>query len=335
MEVAYFFRNVKVGYSIERVFQTISDEVAKHLPVERIYLPSPRARIKDILQNGFYARRYRHYPVLHITGDVHYLLYFLPGEKTVVTVHDINYYFRLSGLKKWIWKQLYIRSLRRAAKVVFISEFARRQVEEVLPLQPDRVSVIPNPVPPGFVFSPKPFNSHTPIVLHIGTHARKNLSRTIAALQGIDVHLRIIGHLSAELLSQLVESGLKYSFAVHLTDKEILREYEQCDIVNFPSTAEGFGMPIIEGQAIGRVIITSDHSPMKEVAGEGALLVDPYSVQSIREAYCRVLSDGSLREALIEKGGINVTRFHVGQVAGEYITIYNRITSKTRMGTDA
>lgn len=63
----------------------------------------------------------------HITGANHFLLLFLDGKKTVVTVHDIMHYFDLHGIKKFIWKLLYIYPLKRAAKVVFISEFSKIQ----------------------------------------------------------------------------------------------------------------------------------------------------------------------------------------------------------------
>ena len=76
--------------------------------------------------------------------------------------------------------------------------------------------------------------------------------------------------------------SIRYVYKCDLSNQEILDEYMNCDIVSFPSLYEGFGMPIIEGQAVGRVVFTSDLEPMKEIAGDAALLVDPYSIESIR-----------------------------------------------------
>ena len=78
---------------------------------------------------------------------------------------------------------------------------------------------------------------------------------------------------------------------MNLTHEEIVSEDRKADIINFPSLFEGFGMPIIEGQATGRIVITSNLSPMKEVAGNGAILVDPYSVNEIRNAYLSVIQN--------------------------------------------
>ena len=83
-------------------------------------------------------------------------------------------------------------------------------------------------------------------------------------MNGIDCHLRIIGKIDINIQTLLDENKIDYTNAFNLSDNEIIEEYKKCDIVNFPSTHEGFGMPIIEGQAIGRVVLTSDLSPMNQ-----------------------------------------------------------------------
>lgn len=129
MNVNYFFRNNKAGFSIGTVFKTIVNEAEKYIEISSFYLPSPSASILSILQNGIYALHKSHKgEINHITGDAHYLLYFLNSKKTIITVHDIMYYSYLSGIKKKIWKFLYIDSLKKATKIVFISEFAKQQI---------------------------------------------------------------------------------------------------------------------------------------------------------------------------------------------------------------
>lgn len=326
MKVNYFFRNNLAGYSIQSVFCTILNSIGKRLIVRSTYLPSPFASITAILKNGFYAcERQGKQEINHITGDVHYLLYFLDSRRTVVTVHDVMYYHYLKGVKKKLWKWIYIDSLKRAAYVTFISEFAKKQILEVIDLPQERIRVIPNSVDPDFIYTPKTFNLKHPRILHVGTLERKNLKRTIKALNGISCHLRIVGSLDDNIVELLKVEGITYSNVSNLTHTEIVEEYRQADIINFPSTFEGFGMPIIEGQATGRLVVTSNISPMKEVAGEGALLVDPYSVEDIRKAYISLISDQSLRDKLLQKGQENIEKYRAEKISCQYCDIYSVI----------
>jgi glycosyltransferase involved in cell wall biosynthesis len=88
---------------------------------------------------------------------------------------------------------------------------------------------------------------------------------------------------------------------------------------------EGFGMPIIEGQVVGRVVLTSNIEPMTEVGGEAAVYVDPYSVESIRSGFEDIISDGNLRAQLICKGVANSKRFSPDTIAKQYLKLYKSI----------
>jgi len=123
----------------------------------------------------------------------------------------------------------------------------------------------------------------------------------------------------------LKEYKIDYSNKKDLTDDEIRQEYIHCDIVNFPSIYEGFGMPIIEGQKTGRVVITSQLEPMIEISGNAVEYVNPYDINSIRDAYLNVINHPNHREELIRKGLINVERFDVRKIAKQYMDIYNEL----------
>lgn len=326
MNINYYYRNKKTGFSIGVVFDTIVNEIGINNQVIRTFLPYPNATIPSILKNGWFAKNEeKNNYINHITGDVHYLLWFLRRRKTIVTVHDIMYYHYLKGIKKKIWKLLYITPLKRAAHVTFISDFAYKQVSEVINLDMKKVHIIPNPVDSSFTYSPKEFNVKKPIILHIGTLERKNLERTIEALDGIDCHLRIIGELKEQTIYLLKRHHIEYSNGINLTHEEIVTEYRNADVINFPSLFEGFGMPIIEGQATGRIVITSNLSPMKEVAGNGAILINPYSAEDIRNAYLSVIQNESIREQLINEGLKNIENYKVREVVQQYTDLYKEI----------
>ena len=107
-----------------------------------------------------------------------------------------------------------------------------------------------------------------------------------------------------------------------LNENQLIQEYQEADIINFPSLFEGFGMPIIEGQTVGRVVVTSNLSPMKEVAGNGAFLVNPLSVDEIRKAYSKIIASEDLRDLLIRRGVENSSYYAASKIAREYMQIY-------------
>ena len=137
--------------------------------------------------------------------------------------------------------------------------------------------------------------------------------------------MRIIGRLKEETISLLNGYNIDYSNVYNLKEQEIIKEYQKADIVNFPSLYEGFGMPIIEGQTTGRVVVTSDMSPMKDVAGNGAILVNPFSIESIRNAYLQIINDKNLRNRIIVKGKVNAQKYAVEEIAEQYVKIYETI----------
>ena len=118
---------------------------------------------------------------------------------------------------------------------------------------------------------------------------------------------------------------IDFSNAFGISDEQIVEEYKQADIISFPSTFEGFGMPIIEGQTVGRLVVTSDKEPMRSVAGGGAILVDPEDVLSIRNAIVNSVCDDVHRSIVVKKGIRNARRFHASEIIKEYCKLYIKL----------
>ena len=185
-----------------------------------------------------------------------------------------------------------------------------------------RAIVVPDCVGDAFVWSPKPFAQDCPRVLQVGTAAHKNIERLAEALRGIPCRLAIVGRLSRSQRAALDVNAIAFDNRLSLDDAQILEEYRRADLVAFVSTFEGFGLPILEAQAVGRPVVAGRVHSMPEVAGEGACLVDPYNVSEIRAAVLRVVADAAYRESLIAAGQRNVRRFRSSEIAAGYARIY-------------
>jgi glycosyltransferase involved in cell wall biosynthesis len=121
---------------------------------------------------------------------------------------------------------------------------------------------------------------------------------------------------------------MRHREAVQLTgrvsDAELVQLYAAAQACAYVPYFEGFGIPIVEAQASGCPVITSNTSSMPEVAGpNGALLVDPFDVADITEALIQLDTDPSLRQRLIAGGLENVQRFSWNQSADQLYAVLN------------
>lgn len=327
VRVLYIYRNGRMGYSIGRVFKTVELWMRSRADVASVELPVPRYSLAGMCRNVAAAlRAVRAFPdaIVHLTGTEHYLLPFLPRNRTVVTVHDIGSALEgLQGLRLAAKRLLWLRTLRLARIVTFISPAACDETLALVALSAERICVIPNAVGVGFVPRPRKLNFLTPIILQLGTKVNKNLVNTACALRGFPCRLRIVGRLDAQQLAALRANDITYDNVCDLSDEQIEEEYYGCDVVNFPSLYEGFGMPIIEGQRTGRPVVTSRREPMLSVSGEAAVLVDPESPASIRAGYESLAQMG---DKVVAQGFRNAERYTVEAVGEAYLQLYLRMS---------
>lgn len=329
IKVLLIYRNPAMGISIGKTYKQIEEELRKCCNVDSIEMPSCNYKVSSLWRNIHFVKKYlkkNQFDIVHITGAEHYLIPFLKKENIIVTVHDFGFYtqrkktFRLK-LKKMLW----INPLKQAKKVICISNKTLKEAMELAHLKENQATVVYEPVGKEFKYTPKTFNTETPVYLQVGTRPHKNLENTIRALSGEPHKLRIIGELTKEQKKLLDDNGIFYSYASGLTDEEIEKEYEKCDIVNFISMHEGFGMIICEGQAVGRVVVTSNIPPMTEVAEKSAVLVDPKSINSIKDGYKKAIRE---HEKYEQAGLQNVKRFQVDIAAKNIMKVYLQVLGK-------
>jgi glycosyltransferase involved in cell wall biosynthesis len=283
----------------------------------------------------------------------------------VVTIHDMAslLFEETSGLRKKARRFRFRRGLRRADRVIAVSEATSRDVQNLLGIPGDRVRVVYNAPDPEF-FARHPvadarlagpdvrarererimerYQIHYPFVLYAGNIRRqKNIPRLVEAFavareelarhsQYKDLHLILIGdeisqHPSVKraVIQGRVEQAVRFLGFVPF---DTLRNFfESASVFVFPSLYEGFGLPPLEAMACGTPVITSDVSSLPEVVGDAAVLVNPENVFDIARGIRDVLLDEPLRLRLIERGRIQAAKFSWQRAAREVLEIYREV----------
>lgn len=321
-----FFRRPGRFFSVEEVFQAVAAHVPDDIAVRCSSAPASGARPLSILRNLRWARRHGA-RVNHITGDIHYVALALPTRRTVLTVLDTRVIAGPASLKTRLIKLLWFTlPVRHAGLVTVISEATRQELLRQVPVDPAKVRVVHCCLPDHFTYRPAPFRT-PPTLLQVGTTDNKNLLRLADALEGIDCRLHILGTPTAAQVQRLQERAVRFEVSSGLASQAVCDLYARCDAVVFPSTYEGFGMPIIEANAVGRPVLTSNCSSMPEIAGDAALMVDPFDVASLRHGIQQLIGDATLRERLVAAGLKNVDRFRVERIAAQYAILYREVAA--------
>ena len=317
------------NFSLEFIFEDLrrrmGDRCQSRVMIAKWFSRGFFPRLAVALQ----ARRERS-AVNHVTGDINFAGLLLARNSTVITLLDCGFLSIDKGLRRYLLKKFWLElPVLRASVVTTISSTMRNEIVSETGCDPSKVVVIPVAIPEEFTFKEKLFNSAHPRILQVGTAPNKNLLRLVAALSGLPCHLVIVGIVSAEIRRLLSAHKISFEANDRLSRGEILRQYEDCDIVAFVSTYEGFGMPIVEGNATGRVVVTSDMGAMAEVAGDAACLVNPTDVKSIRAGFDRVIQDETYRRQLIARGVENRLRFNGDEIAEKYLAIYRLVAAQS------
>jgi glycosyltransferase involved in cell wall biosynthesis len=325
-KIVFVERKFWESVSLEKVFAQINKSIPKD-KFETSFVQLPYLNnFLGIVKNFIFFKK-PEADIYHITGHIHYIALILPKKKTVLTIADLTILRTRKGLRRFIIKKLFFDlPVKKIKYITAISEATKNEIVQSTNCEREKIRVIEVPLQDIlYLKTKKTFNTRCPTILQIGTAPHKNIANLVKALKSINCRLRIIGKLSEELLNELKISEIDFTNDYDLDDGEIKDEYQKADIVAFCSIYEGFGLPIIEAQAMRTPVVTSNISPMKEVAGGGAVLVNPKNILSIRDGILRIIDDESLRNNLIAQGLKNIKRFETSRVAAQYENLYREI----------
>lgn len=271
----------------------------------------------------------------------------------VCTVHDLQHIHlehNFSFLRRTTRTILYKMSYWRSKHIIAISDFTRNDVIRCFSVQPQSITTI--------------YHGSSDEPIHIDKNemhmVRKkfNLSRRFfyypAAMHRHKNHLALLEYFADAKKSiqgevDLVLTGsksemfpmvqdaikrLKLDNSVHhigyISRNEVYTLMTMAEAVVFPSEFEGFGLPLLEAMKCGTVVISSNKASLPEIAGQAAILLDPYDEEGWKRAMCTVLEDQAIRENLIKKGYENIKRFSWRKCAEETLRILQDAVRKSK-----
>jgi glycosyltransferase involved in cell wall biosynthesis len=286
-------------------------------------------------------------------------LFWIPrglGCPYVLTVHDLLEHMygshNASSFRRSLHFYMTRRVLRRAARVIAVSQFTRNEIEKLLAIPDTRIEVVYNAIDERFLHGhateadreliAQRYLVNYPFILYAGAiRPHKNVVRIIEAFSALknelqkeqlfpDLKLIIIGDdLSSHprLRRTVVRGGVQNDVRfLGFVPIEVLRIfYDVAKVFVFPSLYEGFGLPPLEAMAHGTPVVTSNTSSLPEVAGNAALLVNPENVFEIQRGLQRALVDPAMRAQMKQRGYEQAQRFSWTTSVSRILEIYREV----------
>ncbi|MFH1551485.1 MAG: glycosyltransferase family 1 protein [bacterium] len=261
-------------------------------------------------------------------------------KNSVVTIHGLEYEYYP---KMYPYKHLmYLRwsakyALKHARKIIAVSENTKKDLVELYNVNPDKIKVIYHGVDKDYLKQKNIIfeKSHkfVPYILFIGRlETKKNINGLISAFELLKRNYKVPHKLVLVGPRGYLASRHTFGFSGndvvefgYASEQQKWSLLKNADLFILPSFYEGFGIPILEAQTAKCPVITSDVSCMPEIAGQGALLINPNNVEQIAEMMYKVISSKELKKDLIIKGEQNLKRFSWQKNALETLNILTEI----------
>lgn len=272
----------------------------------------------------------------------------VPG---VVTVHDLSFERLPETLPAMQRRYLSIAtrlSVRRAAALIAVSDFTRRELIELLGAEPARVHVVHNGIEPQFRPAPQSEQEESrgryglpeEFILTLGTlQPRKNLGlllRAYAELRGRKPDtppLAVVGghgwgNEDPERIAAQLGIGEQVLLLGYVPDDDLPALYSACRLFAYPSRYEGFGLPVVEAMACGAPAVVADAASLPEIGGEAVLAIGPDDAAGWAAAMGSLLDDESRRESMRRSGLSRAKRFSWSRAARQTAEVYGHVLAQ-------
>lgn len=250
----------------------------------------------------------------------------------IITVHDFTYEKFSTGIRKFIHCLSKRYALNKADHIICISENTKRDLLELYPkIQEDKIHIIYNGASDDFFVINDEKRRYSPdsehFIVYVGSRSNyKNFNLAVEASAISNIKLKIVGGKLNTKEMSYVQSVLGNNFEElgYIENSRLNEIYNKAFALIYPSSYEGFGLPIVEAQKAGCPVLCLNNSSIKEIIGEKEQLVnnaDPYSIS----VQITKLKNPQYREDIIKKGLDNSKRFSWNQTFKQYYELYCNI----------
>ncbi len=307
------------GGGVTVYFSNILDRIDNSC-VGNVVLENPSSRLMN---------RYRDCVTNCSCGVFHSSYYRLPTNKKlkiVTTVHDFTYEKFTTGPAKWVHCWQKYRAIKNSDIVICVSNNTAKDLMRYCPIEPEKIRVIYNGVSDSYYPLSDVANSTSEILFVGARSGYKNFELAIKALSKLpEFSLSIVG--GGELTQaekNILENHIpgRYNWLGRLSDEELNLAYNRAHALLYPSSYEGFGIPIIEAMRAGCPVVAVNVSSIPEVAGNAAILTEYANADLFAEALLKV---SGLREELKKAGLEQAKKFSWDKCFQETLQVYKEL----------
>jgi glycosyltransferase involved in cell wall biosynthesis len=265
--------------------------------------------------------------------------------KKLVSIHDLIF-LKFPGLynraDRIIYAGKFSHAARIADKIIAISEQTKRDIVYHFNTDPNKIEVVYQDCAPIFYHwnasellkkkIKEKYDLPSEFILYVGTiEKRKNLLSILKAIHhyNIDIPLVVAGRATSykkEVVAFIEKNAMRnISFLENAVHEDLPEIYRQASIFVYPSSYEGFGIPVLEALNSGVPVITATGSCLEETGGDAALYADPLNIEELASQIARVMDDSALRSTMIEKGKRHALNFRPERTTRKIMDIYKKL----------